>query len=163
MTLHRFALPAALCLLLLGPAYAEEKGIVTAPTTVAEDYCTNFTKGAEEARVARQTEDLARMREELDRKLKQVKEQTELLRQWVEQRKALQDMATRDVTKIYGGIDPEAAAPQLSKLEAQMAASIIRKLNPKRAADILSAMDATKAATIINLIAQDMPQQENKS
>lgn len=157
MNLKHAALVAGL---LVGsmPANAEDAPhTAVPPATLAEDYCSSFAKSAAETRLAKQAEELAALRTELDRKLTDVRTETEKLQTWIARKEAMQQLASKDLMKIYSGVEPESAATQISKLEPKMAASILRQLNPKRAGEILGIMEPAKAATIVNLIAQDVP------
>ena len=61
--------------------------------------------------------------------------------------------ATDDVVAIYGKMQAENAARQISAMDDQMAASILGRLKPNAAAAIFSEMDASRASRLSSLIA----------
>ncbi|MCT2534524.1 hypothetical protein NC661_16020 [Aquibacillus koreensis] len=60
--------------------------------------------------------------------------------------------ALSEVTTAFKGMEPEAAAPIISNLDTEMAASIVKSLPTKEKAALLGALDPELAASITNLL-----------
>jgi flagellar motility protein MotE (MotC chaperone) len=143
-------------LALTGPgALASDSTAVEPGHELANDYCRSIVDAAAEARVQRQKTELDAMRAEISEKLERAKVQTETLQEWVERRESMVAVATKELVKIYGSIEVEAAAKQLEKLDAKTSAAILTRLNAKRAGEILSVMEVAVAARLVKLLARD--------
>ncbi len=140
-------------------AFADDalKNPITASINpIASDYCRNFVDQASAARTARLKQEIESAKAEVDKKLAELETQTALLQQWVEKRDKIRNEITAELIKIYSGIEPDAAARQLEKLDIASASEILRRLNAKRAGEILSIMEAGHAASIEAALAQNI-------
>lgn len=129
-----------------------------------EDYCSSFVDAAAELRLTRQNAALANVRKEVDEKLLELGSKTEILKNLIDERKAMQSRVGDQLLKIYTSVEPEAAAQQLSKLQPGTAAELLTRLTPKRSGEILSLMDARIAASLVALMTLQMnPERMPKS
>ena len=149
-----FALGAAIdCQLAM--ASAEDSGnlVGSNSSSLAGDYCNAFYDEAKKARVDRQKQEIAALQDDVNSKMAQLKEKTDALEGWVKRREAILALAKDTVLNIYSGMDPAAAASEISKLDELSAAAILQQLKPKKASAILVEMEPKRAATLIAVIA----------
>jgi flagellar motility protein MotE (MotC chaperone) len=125
-------------------------------------YCANVAPVAAEARIAWETRRLNELDAEIKQRIADLEKTEAETRDWVSKREALLNSATDDVVSIYGKMDPEAAATQLSTMDEPIAVSILHKLNVRAASAILDQMDAARAARLTSLIlAQPAPEKKS--
>ena len=136
-------------------ASAEDNGNLVGAnsSSLAGDYCNAFYDEAKKARVDRQKQEIATLRDDVNSKLSQLTEKTNALESWVKRREAILALAKDSVLNIYSSMDPAAAAGEISKLDELSAAAILQQLKPKKASAILVEMDPKRAATLVAVIA----------
>jgi flagellar motility protein MotE (MotC chaperone) len=133
----------------LSSANAEDQAAV-----IANDYCESFSNVAADFRARLQKEELERLKQEIDGKLREVKARTDELNSAMEKRDLMLALASEEVLKIYTRMEAEPAAKQLEKIDIETAASVIRRLKPQLASDILAAMDVKHASSLVQMIAR---------
>lgn len=122
------------------------------PPSLSTDYCNAFLDEAKKARESRQKSDIAALQDDVNKKLNELKEKTDVLESWVKRREAILSRAKDSVLKIYDNMDPVSAAGEISKLDDLSAAAILQQLKPKKASLILVEMDPKKAAVLVAVI-----------
>ena len=119
----------------------------------------------------RQEKLLAEKRAELlrlEEQIRQRKEESEVEGKWVAELKASGARLTKDqdtrreagiqkLAKLYEGMDPEAAASILSKLEKNMAAKVIASMKDRSASKVLAAMNGQKAKDLSERLQEVRP------
>jgi len=118
-----------------------------------ETYCTTVSDLAAERRVARQTSALKELQSKVEDQLAVLDQRTQELADLIAKRNALRDMAQKELVDIYAGMDTEAAAAQLERLDMRLASSVLRQLKPRQASAILNVMKPDLAAQMARLIA----------
>jgi flagellar motility protein MotE (MotC chaperone) len=117
------------------------------------DYCGTITDAAAERRMANQTAALknleTRVQAKVD-KLENAKNEVEAL---LKRREELRNLARKELVEIYAGMDSEAAARQLEKLDLLLASSLLRQLKPRQASAILNEISPELAARMAKVIA----------
>ena len=71
----------------------------------------------------------------------------------IRKREELRNLAEKELVDIYAGMDAEAAAAQMEKLDMRLASSVLRQLKPRQASAILNVMKPEFAAQMVRLIA----------
>ncbi|MEI8178439.1 hypothetical protein [Aestuariivirga sp.] len=122
---------------------------------VIEDYCTSVSDLAAERRSARQTSALKELESEVGERLNILDERTRELGDLLRKRDELRNLAQKELVEIYAGMDAEAAAAQMGKLDIRLASSLLRQLKPRQASSILNVMKPELAAQMVRMIAVD--------
>lgn len=144
------------------PAFAEDgkpreaqkpKAADTSADADASRYCANVTPSIVEARIAWQTKRLADLDAQVQQRIADLQRTEAAARDWIARRTELMNAAREDLVAIYGKMEPESAAKQLSALDDRTAAAILGKLKPNAASAILGEMDAERASRIASLLA----------
>lgn len=120
---------------------------------VVEDYCTLVTDLAAERRVARQNASLKALQDKVDNRLNLLDERTQELAELIRKRDELRNLAQKELVDIYAGMDTEAAAAQMERLDFRLGSSVLRQLKPRQASAILNVMKPALAAEMVRLIA----------
>ena len=119
----------------------------------ASRYCANVAPSIAEARIAWQTKRLAELDAQLRQRIADLEKAEASARDWIAKREAMMKAATDGLIAIYGRMQPENAARQISGLDDQTAAAILSKLKPTTASAILDEMEADRASRLEGLIA----------
>lgn len=120
---------------------------------VIEDYCSAISDLAAERRAARQAAALKELEARVEDRLKLLDARNRELAELISQRDALRNLAEKELVDIYAGVDAEAAAEQMGKLDLRLASSVLRQLKPRQASAILDVMKPDLAAALVRLIA----------
>lgn len=120
---------------------------------VIEEYCSSVIDLAAERRAARQTAALADLESKVAERLDMLEQRTESLSDLIRQQKELRSLADKELVEIYAGVDAEAAAAQMERLDLRLASSVLRQLKPRQASTILNVMKPQLAAELVRLIA----------
>ena len=118
-----------------------------------EAYCTSVSDLAAERRAARQTSALKELDAKVSERLDLLDQRTKELAELIKKRNELRDLAGKELVEIYAGVDAEAAAAQMEKLDFRLASSVLRQLKPRQASAILDVMKPELAALLIRTIA----------
>lgn len=118
-----------------------------------EDYCTSVTDLAAERRAARQAAALQDLQTRVEDRLNLLDQHTQKLAELIRKREELRNLADKELVDIYAGVDAEAAAAQMEKLDLRLASSVLRQLKPRQASAILDVMKPDLAAALVRLIA----------
>lgn len=151
-SLQRVAILALLALVLTETARSDTPPDPSV-AKVIEEYCSSITDLAAEQRAARQASSLKELQAKVEERLDVLEEQTEALAGLIKRREALRNLADRELVDIYAGVDAEAAAAQMEKLDLRLASSVLRQLKPRQASAILNVMKPDLAANLVRLIA----------
>ncbi len=135
-------------------ALGEDRPQGTDDHSIAEDYCENFSSIAADLRASRQKQELNRLKDEVDAKLREVQARSEELKELIRKRNEMLQLASDELLKIYSKMDPEAAARQLEKIDPETAASILRRLKPQLASEVLAVMEVKRASILVQMIAR---------
>ena len=123
-----------------------------APSSLSSDYCNAFLDEAKKARESRQKADIAVLQDDVNKKLIELKDKTDVLQGWVKRRESILSLAKESILKIYESMDPVSAAGEISKMDNLSAAAILQQLKPKKASLILVEMDPKRAAILVAVI-----------
>ena len=125
-----------------------------APKPVKPDYCANFADEARDLRFAIQQKKLKEMEAALDKKIGELEDKRLEYLSWLAARDAELKKAEAGLVAIYAKMRPDAAAQQLTLLDRETAASILRQLKARNSSAILNEMAETPAAQLSALLAQ---------
>ncbi|MCV0393751.1 MAG: MotE family protein [Rhizobiaceae bacterium] len=142
----------ALALVPIAPAGAQDGAGETQASEI-QRFCTNIADGARDKRYALQAAELARLQEEIDRRIALLEEKRAEYEGWLKRREEFLAMADGSITEIYAKMRPDAAAERLAQLRVDLAAAIVMKLEPRKASVILNEMDAKVAASVTGIMA----------
>jgi flagellar motility protein MotE (MotC chaperone) len=145
-----------ICAGLLQPVAAQETSEGNADPDlrkVIETYCTTVSDLAAERRVARQTWALKELEAKVQDRLGVLEQSTQELSDLIRKRDELRNLAKAELVDIYAGMDAEAAAAQMERLDPRLASSVLRQLKPRQASAILDVMKPEVAAVMMRLIA----------
>ena len=131
---------------------SEEAGDVEIRRAI-EEYCTTVSDLAAERRAARQTSALKELQAKVESRLNELEQHADDLAERVQKREALRVLADKELVEIYSGVDAEAAAAQMERLDLRLASSVLRQLKPRQASAILNVMKPELAAQLVRLIA----------
>lgn len=121
--------------------------------TEVERFCSNIADAARDRRYVMQTNELERLKTEIDERMKALETKRLEYEEWLKRRDDFLDKAEDNVVKIYAKMKPDAAAERLSEVKIELAAGILMKLDPRQASTILNEMDRKAAATITGVMA----------
>jgi len=120
---------------------------------IVETYCTTVSDLAAERRVALQTSALKELEARVQDRLDVLEQRTQELSDLIRKRNELRQLAKAELVDIYAGMDAEAAAAQMERLDPRLASSVLRQLKPRQASAILDVMKPEMAAMMMRLIA----------
>lgn len=149
------ALAVAALLLAGGPA-ATETASAPKPDgdmTEVERFCSNIADAARDRRYAIQTEELTKLQQEVDARIKTLEEKRAEYETWLKRREEFMARAEDGVIKIYSSMRPDAAAERLAELRVELAAAILMKLDSRKAGVILNEMESKAAAALTGVMA----------
>jgi flagellar motility protein MotE (MotC chaperone) len=138
-----------------GRAPEGQKAKVTTDRALDTDggrYCVNVAPSIAEARIAWQSKRLNELDAEVKQRLDDLQRAEASVQQWVAKREALLKTASDDLVAIYGKMQPESAALQISAMDDPMAAAILAKLKPNVAGAILDEMEAERASRLATIL-----------
>jgi flagellar motility protein MotE (MotC chaperone) len=111
-------------------------------------YCVNISDKAKEARYAHIRTELEQTGRDIDEKLGKLDAKLAEIRDYVDRREKFLENARGALIEIFGTMRADAAAAQLSELDAISASAILMKLPAERASTIMSEMSPKQAAEI---------------
>jgi flagellar motility protein MotE (MotC chaperone) len=155
----RCALPVATgaALLLFGAAAAMAQSGTTPSAPAKPDeiqrFCSNIADAARDRRYALQAEQLKALKQDIDKRMKELEAKRAEYEDWLKRRNDFAAMAEGDVVQIYAKMKPDGAAERLASVKPELAAAILLKLNPRQASQILNEMDTRDAATLTGIMA----------
>ncbi|MCF1469100.1 flagellar protein [Agrobacterium vitis] len=132
------------------PARAANSG-----TTSADDiqrFCTNIADPARDQRYLLQKQDLEKLQSDVNDRIAVLEARKSEYQDWLARRNEFLQKAEAGLTDVYKNMKPDAAAPQLEKVNPLLAAAIIMKLPAKQSSLILSEMDPEKAALVAGIM-----------
>jgi flagellar motility protein MotE (MotC chaperone) len=135
------------------PAAQPEPTPPAAGSELVTRYCAAIRQPAAEAQLARQQQELAKARDEIDGRLALLDAKMAETRQWLAKRKEFTDRAHEQLVRLYAQMRPEPAAAQLTAMNEVVAAAILSKLGPKAGSPILAEMEPAQAARLSAIIA----------
>lgn len=131
-------------------------GAVPAANASMDDiqrFCTNIADPARDQRYLLQKQDLEKLQAEVNDRIKTLEARKAEYQDWLSRRNDFMQRAEAGVIDIYKNIKPDAAAPQLEKMNPMLAAAIIMKLPAKQSSLIFSEMAPDKVAAIAGIMA----------
>lgn len=145
----------AAALLLLGAPAALAQSDTPSPARADEiqRFCSNIADQARDRRYALQAEKLKALRQDIDKRMKELEAKRADYEDWLKRRNTFAAMAEGDVVQIYSKMKPDGAAERLAAVKPELAAAILLKLNPRQASQILNEMNARDAATLTGIMA----------
>lgn len=124
------------------------------PVPIPDDYCGNIADKARDARYQLQAAALADLKKKLEGETARLEAKRQEVEELLKKRDEQMSRAQRELIDIYSKMKPDAAAAQLSLLDAATSASVMRQLKPAGASAILTEMKPEVAAAIAALLAQ---------
>lgn len=121
--------------------------------TEVERFCSNIADAARDRRYVLQTEELQKLQQEVDKRIKLLEEKRAEYEAWLKRREDFLAKANDGVVKIYSGMRPDAAAERLAEMDAVLAAGILMKLESRKAGVILNEMERKAAAMLTAVMA----------
>lgn len=115
-------------------------------------YCVNISDKAKEARYSRIRTELEQTGREIDEKLGKLDAKLAEIRDYVDRREKFLENARGALIEIFGTMRADAAAAQLSELDAISASAILMKLPAERASTIMNEMSPKQAAEIAQML-----------
>jgi flagellar motility protein MotE (MotC chaperone) len=136
------------------PGYADEQPVIGEDVRDSAnlDLCKAFGNRAAGARLARQKQELAALKDSIEQNAAVLAEKIEKLQTLVEKREQDRASVSVSLTKIYSNVEPDLAAKQLEKLSTEQVAELLQRLDPKVSGEILNAMDIKFAGKIARLM-----------
>ena len=149
------AIAAAFLLCGVPGALAQPGTAASSPASADEiqRFCSNIADAARDRRYALQAEQLKTLRQDIDKRMKELEAKRAEYEDWLKRRNDFAAMAEGDVVQIYSKMKPDGAAERLAAVKPELAAAILLKLNPRQASQILNQMDAKDAATLTGIMA----------
>ncbi|HEY6631210.1 MAG TPA: MotE family protein [Rhizobiaceae bacterium] len=121
--------------------------------TEVERFCSNIADAARDRRYVLQTEELQKLQQEVDKRIKLLEEKRADYEAWLKRREDFLARAEEGVVKIYSGMRADAAAERLAEMDATLAAGILMKIEPRKAGVILNEMERKAAAMLTGVMA----------
>jgi flagellar motility protein MotE (MotC chaperone) len=120
---------------------------------LAQRYCVSVADTAADARIAWQKAKLAETEQEISKRIAALEAKVAEYKAWVERRDDFSRRANETLLKVYGRMEPDAAAQQLVAMDEETAAAILAKMDPRSTSAILNEMQPEKAARLTATIA----------
>jgi flagellar motility protein MotE (MotC chaperone) len=133
-----------------------QSGQTTKPAAKGDEiqrFCSNIADAARDRRYLLQAEQLKALRQDIDKRMKELDAKRAEYQDWLKRRNDFAAMAQGDVVQIYSKMKPDGAAERLAAVKPELAAAILLKLNPRQASQILNEMDTKDAATLTGIMA----------
>ncbi|MBB4010226.1 MotE family protein [Allorhizobium taibaishanense] len=115
-------------------------------------FCTNIADPARDQRYLLQKQDLEKLQADVNDRIAVLEKRKSEYQDWLARRNDFLQKAEAGLTDVYKNMKPDAAAPQLEKVNPLLAAAIIMKLPAKQSSLILSEMDPAKAAIVAGIM-----------
>lgn len=115
-------------------------------------FCTNIADPARDQRYLLQKQDLEKLQADVNDRIAVLEARKREYQDWLARRNDFLQKAEAGLTDVYKNMKPDAAAPQLEKVNPLLAAAIIMKLPAKQSSLILSEMDPEKAAVVAGIM-----------
>lgn len=138
------------------PGALAQSGSTPPPSGKADEiqrFCSNIADAARDRRYALQAEQLKALRQDIDKRMKELEAKRAEYEDWLKRRNDFAAMAEGDVVQIYSKMKPDGAAERLAAVKPELAAAILLKLKPRQASQILNQMNATDAALLTAIMA----------
>jgi flagellar motility protein MotE (MotC chaperone) len=130
---------------------------VTPPANATTDeiqrFCTNIADPARDQRYLLQKQDLEKLQSQVDDRIKTLEARKAEYQDWLSRRNEFMQRAEVGIIDIYKNMKPDAAAPQLEKINPMLAAAIVMKLPAKQSSLIFAEMAPDKVAAIASIMA----------
>ena len=137
--------------LLAGPAATQDN---TAHVNAEiERFCGNIADAARDRRYLLQAQQLESLKAEIDGRMQQLEAKRAEYEEWMKRRDQFMARASDNVVGIYSKMKPDAAAEQLTTMQADLAAAIMMKLEVKQSGLIMNEMDSEAAAKLAVIMA----------
>lgn len=137
-------------------ATTKAQNAVPAANATADEiqrFCTSIADPARDQRYLLQKQDLEKLQADVNDRIKTLEKRKAEYQDWLSRRNDFMQRAEAGVIDIYKNIKPDAAAPQLEKMNPMLAAAIIMKLPAKQSSLIFSEMAPDKVAAIAGIMA----------
>ena len=121
-------------------------------TSIAAAYCKAIREPAAEARHKLKVAHLKQLEARIEERLAELDARIGELKSWIEQRERFKQLATERLIEIFSTMRPDAASPQLSRMDETTAAAIVSSLDPRAAAAILAEMPVDRAARLASIL-----------
>lgn len=118
-----------------------------------ERFCGNIADAARDRRYLLQAQQLESLKAEIDGRIQQLEAKRAEYEDWMKRRDEFMARAGDNVVGIYARMRPDAAAEQLTTMQAELAAAIIMKLEVKQSGLIMNEMDSEAAAKLAVIMA----------
>jgi flagellar motility protein MotE (MotC chaperone) len=115
-------------------------------------FCTSIADPARDQRYLLQKQDLEKLQADVNERIKTLEARKAEYQDWLARRNEFMQRAESNVIDIYKNMKPDAAAPQLEKINPMLAAAIIMKLPAKQSSLIFSEMAPDKVAAIAGIM-----------
>jgi flagellar motility protein MotE (MotC chaperone) len=119
-----------------------------ATTDEIQRFCTSIADPARDQRYLLQKQDLEKLQTEVNDRIKTLEARKAEYQDWLSRRNEFMKRAEAGIIDIYKNMKPDAAAPQLEKVNPMLAAAIVMKLPAKQTSLIFSEMAPDKVAAI---------------
>jgi flagellar motility protein MotE (MotC chaperone) len=117
-------------------------------------FCTNIADAARDQRYLLQKQELEKLQANVDERIATLETRRTEYQDWLARRNHFLEQAQQNLVSIYKTMKPDAAAPQLQEMHAEIAAAIIMQLPPRQSGMILAEMEAAKAAHVAGLMSK---------
>ena len=118
-----------------------------------ERFCGNIADAARDRRYLLQAQQLESLKAEIDGRMQQLEAKRAEYEEWMKRRDQFMARASDNVVGIYSKMKPDAAAEQLTTMQADLAAAIMMKLEVKQSGLIMNEMDSEAAAKLAVIMA----------
>jgi flagellar motility protein MotE (MotC chaperone) len=122
------------------------------PKTTGDQFCSNVTDAARDARFVWQKQTLQEAEKQVEVRVQELNAKIAEYQTWVTRREEFSRKAQATITDIYAKMKPDAAAQQLTALDEETAAAVITKLNPRVSSALMAEMDPKQAARLTAII-----------
>jgi flagellar motility protein MotE (MotC chaperone) len=152
----RYSTVAAMVFFIQTPSAEGQTTTITDQSTQDEirRFCTNIADAARDQRYLLQKQELEKLQADVDSRIETLENRRDEYEDWLARRNHFLEQAKGNLVSIYKTMKPDAAAPQLQEMHAEIAAAIIMQLPPRQSGSILAEMDADKAAYVAGLMSK---------
>ncbi|MGG7516270.1 MotE family protein [Allorhizobium undicola] len=148
-----FVLAFGIVLLSALPGASQQ--VIPAGNASADDiqrFCTSIADPARDQRYLLQKQDLEKLQADVNERIATLEQRRAEYQDWLTRRDQFMHQAQAGLVDIYKNMKPDAAAPQLAKVDVMLAAAIIMKLPAKQSSLILTEMDPQQAAQVAGIM-----------